>query len=190
MQFLVSDIRQYTYCPRIVYYHYCLPDIRPTTYKMAAGKLAHGEEQERERRRSLRPYHLADGERTFDVWLDDEAVGLRGKVDMVVRRAEEIIPIEHKNSPGRMGQHVILQLMAYGLLLERQWQLPFRRGFVYHIPARRAREVETTEALLAAVHTCVAAMQAMVEAEQMPAPPEKRQKCAICEFRRFCNDVV
>jgi len=190
MQFLVSDIRQYTYCPRIVYYHYCLPDIRPTTYKMEAGKAAHTEEQDRERRRSLRPYRLADGERAFNVWLDDETLGLRGKVDMVVRRAEEVIPIEHKNSPGRMGQHVILQLMAYGLLLERQWHTPFRRGFVYYIPARRAREIAATEALLSEVQACVIAMRAIVEAERMPAPPQKRQKCAICEFRRFCNDVV
>lgn len=190
MQFLVSDIRQYTYCPRIVYYHYCLPDIRPTPYKMEAGKAAHIHEQDREHRRSLRPYHLTEGERAFDVWLDDETLGLRGKVDMVVRRADEVIPIEYKNSPGRMGQHIILQLMAYGLLLERQWHIPFRRGFVYYIPARRAREVVVTDELIGEVQTCVMAIQAMVEAERMPAPPRERQKCTICEFRRFCNDVV
>lgn len=186
----VSDLRQYTYCPRIVYYDYCLPNVRPVTYKMQAGTIAHNQEQDRERRRSLRPYHLADGERSFDVWLEDEELGLRGKVDMVVRRETEIVPIEYKNSPGRMGHHVELQLVAYGLLLERQWHLPVQRGFVYHIPARRAREIACTAVLKREVEERLATMRVMIETESMPEPTRQRRKCAICEFRRFCNDVI
>jgi len=186
----VSDLRQYTYCPRIVYYHYCLPNVRPVTYKMEAGKLAHNQEQDRERRRSLRAYHLADGDREFDVWLEDEALALRGKVDMVVRRATEVVPIEYKNSPGRMGHHIVLQLTAYGLLLERAGAPAAQRGFVYHIPARRAREVALTPALKREVEELLGTMRAMVTAELMPEPTRQRRKCPICEFRRFCNDVV
>lgn len=187
----VSDLRQYTYCPRIIYYDYCLPNVRPVTYKMTAGKLAHDAEQNRERRRSLRPYHLTDGERHFDVWLEDEALGLRGKVDMAIRReAEESIPIEYKNSPGRTGQHIVLQLAAYGILLERAWSLPVRRGFVYHIPARRAREIALTTALKREVEVLTGEMRAMITGERMPEPARQRRKCPLCEFRRFCNDVV
>ena len=41
MTFTVTDLKQYEYCPRIVYYTYCLPLIRPTTFKMEAGVQAH-----------------------------------------------------------------------------------------------------------------------------------------------------
>ncbi len=187
---LVSDLRQYTYCPRIVYYYYCLPHIRPTTYKMESGKAAHEEEAGREQRRSLRSYHVEDGERHFDVRVEDETLGLCGKVDMVIRCAGEVIPVEYKNSPGRLGKHVLLQLAAYGLLLERQWTLPVHRGFIYFIPARRAREVALTPALKADVQRCIAEIQDMVAGERMPPPPSRRAKCEICEFHRFCNDVV
>ena len=187
---LVSDLRQYAYCPRIVYYHYCLPAIRPTTYNMEAGTLAHRDEAQRERRRSLRVYHLKDGERYFDLPLESQELGLRGKVDMAVKRAEEIIPIEYKNSPGRSGKHILLQLAAYGLLLEQQFQLPARRGFIYYIPARRSREVLLGDELREEVLGVVAEIRAMVKAERMPPPPRRRGKCAICEFRRFCNDVT
>ncbi len=191
MNLLVSDIRQYTYCPRIVYYHYCLPRIRPTTYLMRAGQEAHAAEAERERRRSLRVYHLSDGERSFEVAVEDsEGLQLRGKVDMVVERAGEVIPIEHKNSPGRLGQHVILQLVAYGMLLAQQTHKPATRGFVYYIPARRAREIALTDALKITVRQQLTAMQEMIRKESMPAPPRTRKRCTICEFRRFCNDVV
>ena len=186
----VSDLRQYTYCPRIVYYYYCLPAVRPTTYNMQAGKEAHIEEADRERRRSLRTYHLSEGERYFDFWLESEGLGLQGKVDMAIRCTQEAIPVEYKNSPGRSGQHVLLQLTAYGLLLEELWGLPVRRGFVYYIPARRAREIEITSVLKTEVRDKIAAITTMVLAESMPTPPPTRGRCEICEFRRFCNDVV
>lgn len=30
----------------------------------------------------------------------------------------------------------------------------------------------------------------LVSAEQVPSPTAARGKCAVCEFHRFCNDVV
>jgi len=187
---LVSDLRQYAYCPRIIYYRYCLPTVRPVTHKMAAGKEAHREESGREQRRSLRAYGLDDGERAFDVWLEDEALGLRGKADMVITRADEVIPVEHKNSPGRLGHHVILQLAGYGLLLERAQNRPALRGYVYYIPARRSREIPLDVDLKAEVRHLVGEIDTMIAAERMPTPPRNRNRCAICEFHRFCNDVV
>jgi CRISPR-associated exonuclease Cas4 len=186
----VSDLRQYTYCPRIVYYHYCLPSIRPITYKMEAGIAAQEVEEDREQRRSLRVYGLNDGERTFNVWLESATLGLRGKVDMVVQRNDEIIPVEYKNSPGRGGKHVDIQLTAYGLLLQETTELPAQRSFIYYIPERRARTIPLDAALKANVRHTLKEIRAMIRAERMPAPTPARAKCAICEFRRFCNDVV
>lgn len=186
----VSDLRQYTYCPRIVYYRYCLPSIRPITYKMEAGKAAQDGEEDREQRRSLRVYGLADGEREFNVWLESDILGMRGKVDMVILRADEIIPVEYKHSPGRGGKHVDIQLAAYGLLLEEETQLPARRGFIYYIPERRSQAIPLDAALRANVEHTLKEIRAMVLAERMPAPTPARAKCAICEFHRFCNDVV
>ncbi|MBN2007611.1 MAG: CRISPR-associated protein Cas4 [Anaerolineae bacterium] len=188
----ISDLRQYTYCPRIVYYRYCLPNVRPTTYTMQAGVEAHQQAGELERRRSLRAYHLNDGERRFDVWVESDLLALRGRVDMVIYRDGEIIPIEYKNSPGRMGRHVLLQLAAYGVVLEDEdkQKRSASRGFVYHIPARRASAVSFTADLKDAVCQTTAAIQEMILSERIPAPPTQTAKCAICEFRRFCNDVV
>lgn len=187
---LVSDLRQYTYCPRIVYYRTVLPAIRPTTYMMEAGKQAHHDESDRERRRSLRTYRVPDGTRAFDIWLEDEALGLRGKLDMAILRAEEAIPVEYKHSPGRLGHHVILQLAAYGMLLEQAHGVPVTRGFVYFIPARRAREIALMPELKGEVRQLSDAIAEMVAGERMPGPPVQRSRCEACEFRRFCNDVV
>src|SRR5947208_13813215 len=59
----VTDLKQYACCPRIVFYRYCLPKVRPTTYLMEEGIRTHDEEDEREGRRSLRVYGFTQGER-------------------------------------------------------------------------------------------------------------------------------
>jgi len=195
LTFTVTDLKQHEYCARIVYYTYCLPLIRPTTFKMEAGKQAHELAPDLERRRSLKAYRLSDGEREFDVWLASDAPGLRGRVDMVITREGgeglpgEIIPVEYKDSPGRGGPGWTLQLAAYGVMLEAERRLPVQRGFVYYLPQRRAHELALTAELKARVTATVLAMREMVEYERMPPAASQRAKCAACEFRRFCNDV-
>ena len=195
LTFTVTDLKQYEYCPRIVYYTYCLPLIRPTTFKMEAGAQAHDVAPDLERRRSLKAYRLQDGEREFDVWLESVELGLRGRVDMVITRSAgegatgEIIPVEYKDSPGRGGPGWVLQLAAYGVMLESTRGLAVSRGFVYYIPQRRAREFALLPELKAQLVVTLKAMRKMIEFERMPGPVSQRAKCAACEFRRFCNDV-
>lgn len=117
----VSDVKQYPYCPRIVYYSYLLPlRARPATYKMAEGKLEHERVADLEERRSLRAYGLSEGVRRFDVSLSSDRLGLRGRLDMVIETPGEVIPVDFKNSQGKVGLNHKYQLTAYALLVEEQ----------------------------------------------------------------------
>ncbi len=188
---LVTDLKQYTYCPRIVYYGYCLPDLRPTTPNMELGQAAHQAEEGREHRRSLRTYGLTQGERAFDVWLESTNLGLRGKVDMTIRVAQppEAIPVEYKDSTRQSGAHWVMQLTAYGMLLQENSGLPVRRGFFYYIPTRRSQEIAFTAAQQNKLRQTIDEIRAMIALEKMPDPPASRARCLTCEFRRFCNDI-
>jgi len=196
LMFEVIDLKQWSYCPRVVYYRYCLPDIRPITDLMAAGIAGHADEAGREERRSLRTYGLAVGERAADLPLRSERLGLRGRLDLAIAVPEraapgaEAIVVEYKDSEQALGAHFKLQLAAYALLLEETWGLAVRRGFIYRIPLRRAEAVPITPALRRKVEETVMAMRAMVAGEQMPPAPASPRPCVSCEFRRFCNDVV
>lgn len=191
----VTDLKQYSYCPRIIYYYYCLPQIRPLTYKMEAGLAAQDEEEVREARRSLRVYGLRRGQGESNVWLESSGLGLRGQVDWVIqtddnlRGEPELIPVDYKLSSGPLGLHFKLQLLAYGLLLEEMRGIPVRRGFLYAIPKRQATEVAFTADLRRTFKETLTAMTETVMQELMPEPTKQRAKCEACEFRRFCNDV-
>lgn len=194
--FAVTDLKQWVYCRRVLYYEYCLPRVRPVTMLMQAGVASHADESTREERRSLRVYGLTEGERAFDLGFHSPGLGLRGRVDLAIAvpgrevAGAEAIVVEYKDSERTDGVHVRLQLAAYALLLEEAWCLPVRRGFIYSIPQRRAVPVSITAALRRRVMEAVAAMRAMVVTERMPDAPTSRRMCVSCEFRRFCNDVV
>src|SRR3989440_12318962 len=80
----VTDLKQYTYCPRIVFYRYCLPRVRPITYTLQEGIRSHVDEELREERRSLRNYGLAEGERAFHLSLQSSRLGLTDRVDLAI----------------------------------------------------------------------------------------------------------
>ena len=189
----VTDLKQYVYCPRILYYHMCLPRVRPTTYKMRASVEAHVAEQSREVRRSLHAYGIEEGERHFNVPLSSERLGMTGEVDLViettVKGEPQIIPVDYKLSK-KAGKHFRLQLTAYAVMLEEAWGLPVRRGFLYLMPLRRAEAVPITARQRTALNEALAVMRAMLLKEQMPPATRQRAKCVGCEFRRFCNDVL
>jgi len=194
--FEVTDLKQWTYCPRVLYYRYCLPEIRPITDLITAGIASHRDEGAREERRSLRNYGLAVGEHAFDVPLRSPTLGLRGRLDLAIAVPDRAAPgaeavvVEYKDSEKPAGSHFKLQLAAYALLLEEAWGLPVRRGFIYSIPLRQAELIVITPALRQKVRQTIADMQAAIVGEQMPDAPASRRPCVSCEFRRFCNDVV
>jgi CRISPR-associated exonuclease Cas4 len=189
---MVTDLKQWIYCKRILYYLTCLPDVRPTTFLMEVGREQGKAEESREVRRALHRYGLENGRREFGVRLSSARLGLRGVVDLVIWLDEtqppQALPVDFKFSH-TVGEHVKLQLMAYGMLLEDVTGRQAPRGFIYEIPLRRAIEVPFTEALRRKFEKELAEMHSVLRSEQMPPPAKKVSQCIVCEFRRFCNDI-
>jgi len=192
----VTDLKQYTCCPRIIFYRYCMPKVRPITYLMEEGILSHEEEDSREERRSLRVYGLTQGERYNHVSLQSTALGLSGRLDLAIALPErnvvgaEGVVVEYKLTEQKAGEHFKLQLAAYALLLEEAWQIPVKQGFLYSIPLRKAEKVTITVPLRRKVMRVVEHIRQIVDEEIMPPSPATQHRCVTCEFRRFCNDVI
>lgn len=191
--FRVVDLKQYTYCPRILYYQTVLPNVRPITYKMEEGKLVHDEAILQERRRQTwRSYGLESATRTFNLPVANDELGLSGIIDLLLETPDELIPVDYKNS-AKVGSHHKLQLLAYAWLLRahpRPSPKPIRRGFIYLIPQRKAEEIRFTAALERQLDQTLTIMRRIADEQYLPPPAKHIQQCVDCEFRRFCNDVV
>lgn len=192
----VTDIKQYICCPRLIYYRYCLPDIRPLTYSMEVGTQAHQQEEEREVRRSLKTYGIERAERLFHYPVVSRTLAVKGKIDLVLvvpsweATEREIVVVEYKYSEQKAGPHFKAQLAAYALLLEEALHIPVRRSFLYSIPLRKAEPVPITSALRKKVQDSIAEIMQLMSGERIPAAPKVQHRCPTCEFRRFCNDVI
>jgi CRISPR-associated exonuclease Cas4 len=189
MLFTITDLKQYIYCPRIFYYHACLPNIRPITYKMQAGIDTHESERRRALRRSFTMYEEPAGKRYFAVNVQSAELGLSGQIDEVVETEQgELMPVDYKLAR-QVGHHFKVQLAAYAMLLETANQTKVKAGFLYLLLSRKTIRVPVTSKLREEVVSALAMMRMIVGTEVMPEPTQWRQRCSDCEFRRFCNDV-
>jgi CRISPR-associated exonuclease Cas4 len=188
IQLTVTDIRQYHYCPRVVYYTYVQPLERPVTFKMEHGQAAEEREREREVRRTLYRYGLGEGEREFDVALSSRALGLSGRVDMLVTTHTEIVPIEFKYTNEEPSENHCLQVTAYAMIAESRYSAPVPYGIICRLPDGATWRVEANSERRKRVQELVDDIRNMIEHERFPDPPADRAKCVDCEFRRFCAD--
>lgn len=185
----VTDVRQHAYCPRIPFFRLAaLLRPRVVTAAMQEGTREHQRTADLEHRRGLRAYGLEDGERLFNVTIRCARLALSGRLDLVIRREHEVIPVEFKNSTAPLGLNQKYQLTAYAMLAEEHFQLPARRGFVYFIPRKAAREVAITPATRAYTRRILREIREGVRTEHMPAGTRVLGRCHACEFLRYCND--
>jgi len=144
----VSDITQFFYCPRKVYFRRVLGlEIAPRP-KMELGREEHEKEHERvEHRKNV--YGIKREEISkicHDLMIESEKLGLYGKIDSVVfLESGEIIPVELKytHTP-EVIRNWRKQLTAYALLLEDKYNTRVRRGIFYFQQQKKVVEVEIT----------------------------------------------
>ncbi len=184
----VSDIKQYLYCPRIIYFTYVLPVEKKTTPKMEVGKEEHLKTARLEGRRRLRTSGLTEGKRFFNTYLFSPRLGLEGVLDMYIAVPRGSFPVDFKNTC-RLAVNHKYQLLAYALLLEDWLGRPVRGGFIYLIPLGRAVYVEATPEARLYTKRLLGAIRGLIEREQFPAVPRRAGRCADCEYRNYCGDV-
>src|SRR6185437_6835003 len=101
----VTELRQWTYCPRVVYYHQLMPGAARMTYKMQEGLRAQELIESLEMRRTLREYGMESAGREFGVWLKDEGLGLTGKIDLLLRSEGSGAIVDFKLTSGEVGEN-------------------------------------------------------------------------------------
>lgn len=185
----VTDLKQFTYCPRIPYYQYVLPVRTKKTYPMERGKAVQAAVEALERRRGFRRYGIVEGKRHFGLALRSERLGLSGRLDLLIETEEACYPVDFKDSDAPVRSNHRTQLAAYALLIEDTLGIRAPTGFVYRVPVKDlvAVDIRAQDRLLA--ESAIAEIRRAVVAEAMPEPTPVRNRCIACEFRNCCGDI-
>jgi CRISPR-associated exonuclease Cas4 len=156
---------------------------------MKEGNLEHYAIAEKEERRSLKAYGLAEGERQFNISLNSAKLALTGKLDMVILTNHEVIPVDFKNTAGNVGLNHKYQLTGYALLIEDLWKKPVRRAFIYLIQQKKAHEIVITDNMRIFFKQTLKKIRDMIDEEYLPPPSIRKAHCTDCEYLNFCNDI-
>ncbi|MCW5934939.1 MAG: CRISPR-associated protein Cas4 [Fimbriimonadia bacterium] len=190
MEMKVSDLKQWFYCPRVVYWTYCLPVEKKLSFKMELGAQQHEVLSALERRRSLKAYQLQQAERHFHVPLYSESLGLSGVLDLLLITPQgRYLPVEFKQTTGALAMNHRYQLAGYALLLEETYGTTVDYAYLYRIPLKQVSRIALSPSLKDQARRALGDMRAMIEAERLPYPTPQRAKCEDCEYRRYCGDV-
>lgn len=185
----VTELKQWVYCARIVYYHQVMPGVGKATYKMKEALVAQDLVESLEMRRSLREYGLESAQREFGRWLADEKIGLSGKIDLLLKGPEVSAVVDFKLTSSEPSENHRMQLAGYAVLVEEVMRVPVRLGFIYRIPDNRVFAFEITEARKDTVHEAVRDIERLRARQEFPAATSLRGRCVECEYSNFCGDV-
>lgn len=187
---LVTHILEHLYCPRFTFFEYVLgiPERQERRSLVMKGRQTH------EERKKINPHYLRKKlgvtERRFDVPLASRKLGVRGSVDEVLTLADgSMAPFDYKfaEKPAQVYLNQKMQSALYGLLIQEQFQVPVRRGYLCYL--RSKHEVVGLEFTEADFQEAVRVVEEVLEIIRTgvfpPATPWKA-RCRDCCYRNIC----
>jgi CRISPR-associated exonuclease Cas4 len=183
----VNLIRQWCYCPRIVYY------IELTEFKVVypgwvkQGERFHQKETELWRRRNLSRFSLEKGEIHLDYDAKSIKHQIHGIADMIIETDDTVHPVEFKLANSFQKKGGILQLVAYGMIMEESFQKKSPYGFLAE-GEKNISKIEFTEILKKEVIKKIKQIKQMLNRGIKPDSSATIYQCVRCEYRNHCND--
>lgn len=191
----VSDVKQYLYCPKIIYFDHVLHAPKPPDQKLDAGREAHESIISKEKRRKGAVFYdpeLDVADKLFRVELVSQTLGLRGVLDYLVKTERELIPVDYKFGYSNNGAAYLnhkYQLAAYALLVEDCFNTTVRRGFIHYSRERLNVRIDITDELRGRTMRMIEGIRSIIENETEPASARNPARCTDCEYRRYCEGV-
>ncbi len=180
-------IRQWHYCPRIVYYMELTSFTPVYPIWVNQGERFHQDEIKLWQRRNLSRFGLEQGKVYFDYHLTSKRFNLHGIADMLVETEEQVYPVEFKLASTYRKKGGILQLAAYGLMAEEVFRKNCPYGFLAE-GKKSLHKIVFTQSMKNDVLSSIREIQTMVRKGIKPDSPASINQCTNCEYLNRCND--
>ena len=182
----VNLIRQWCFCPRIVYYRELLnmSAVEPLWSKQ--GTSFHGREQLLFRRRNLTRFCLSEGKKRYNQSLKSDRLQLHGIADLLIETENSVHAVDFKCSRKvKLGHR--LQLCAYAMLAEEYIGKPAGRAFILTEENKTIGVIVDSELRNAVLRTRDQII-AMLNKGGKPPSSATVHQCTQCEYLNNCND--
>lgn len=177
----VSALHAMAYCPRLFFLEE-VEGLRVADEKVYAGRRLHVELEK------------TDEGTWEEVFLENERLGLRGKLDALRTRTGQVIPYEHKR--GRCFRREDgtpdtwpsdrLQLLAYALLIEEERGIALAEGRVRYHEDNLTVRVPVDDEGRQQVRTAIERARVLRRSTERPPVAENERLCPACSLAPVC----
>ncbi len=185
----INLIRQYTFCPRIVYYN-LLTNIKPSfPRQVSLGSDYHILQEKLSVNRKFKKLNIQYREVILEKYIENEKLNICGIVDLALLSDEEVTPIEFKFVDSKKPSYShVLQLYGYGILLSEKYNKDFKRAFISYSNNMKIFKIEITRKIEEDFFNVLSKIVKIVDANMLPESSADEKKCSQCEYLNYCDD--
>lgn len=111
---------------------------------------------------------------------------LKGKPDMIILQNNQFIPIEHKPTSKKVYSTHIMQLMAYCLLVEENYEITPSYGILVLKEGKKKR-IDFTEKRREELINILDKMREMLNRSEIPFYSVRQKRCRSCGYEKICK---
>jgi len=182
----INLIRQYIFCPRIVYFH-LFSNIKPAFPRhVKFGIQYHDKQNKLLTHRKFKKLKIDYLKIISDCYMYDENLDIKGIVDIGFISKDEVVACEYKYIKKPELSHY-LQVTGYALLMEKEFNLPAKRGFVIYGKNLKFQPINIQKHKKTFFNV-LDKIKFIEKNEIFPDSSASDNKCSQCEYINFCDD--
>lgn len=185
-----SEIIEYLYCPRFIYFMNCLgiEQHEELRYKVLKGREVH------EQRRRMNPDYLRRRlgcmGKDMDVYMFSDTYHIKGKVDEVLYLTDgTLAPLDYKYAEYKEGLYRThkYQSVLYAMLICQTYGKEVVRGFICYIRSKnKIVEISYTQKDFTTAQEIVNNILEIMQTGYFPKKTSFRIRCVDCCYRNIC----
>ena len=186
----VSDVMEYLFCPRFIYFMYCL-DIKQhedKRYKVLKGRKVH-EMREKLNRDYIRK-KLNCTRKESSVYMASKKHHVKGIVDEVLFMDDGTAsPFDYKfaEDKGKLFKTYKYQSVIYGLLIKENYNVDVKKGFICYTRSNNSvREITFSEKDFTEAVKTINEILDIIQKGVYPKKTKSLMRCVDCTYRNIC----
>ena len=186
----VSDVIEYLFCPRFIYFIYCLaiPQHEEQRFKVIKGRRTHSSRTKLDK--DYLRKKLGVERKEVDVYLSSKKHHIRGIIDEVLFLTDSTAaPLDYKYAEynNKLFQTYKNQIILYGLMVQEVFNIKVNRGFICYTRSNNLiKEVNITQKDINNSINKINEILGIIQKGYFPRKTKYIRKCIDCCYRNIC----
>jgi len=190
MFIVVSDVIEYLFCPRFIYFMHCLniPQHEEKRYKVLKGRDIHDVREKTNKNYLRKKLHCTRKE--ISVYLASEKYHIKGIVDDVLFLDDgtaSLIDYKFAEYRERLFKTYRYQLVLYALMIKENYSVKVNRGFICYTRSNNlVKEVKIRDKDFKDAILIINKILDIIQKGVFPEKTKTKSKCIDCCYRNIC----